>query len=179
MPSMAQPPAGARPVEAGLSDTNPQASPGRNVPLDLRQPTGFSTVYQLKTDSHGGQVFMRIDGGTTAVFPRSVYQSSGGGGLVPSIPPGTVFYVGQLPASLTKSAPARPRPESAIDLTYTPEIVTPSRREPSPPPASLTSWTDETCRVRRVSALLELAQKSDGDAQEHGKHDRTPGDPRP
>ncbi|MBL9030504.1 MAG: hypothetical protein JNM80_02185 [Phycisphaerae bacterium] len=157
--SVAQPPPGATPIEPGRGDANPQAAGGRNVPTDLRQPTGFSTVYRLQTED--AAVFLRIDGGMKAVFPRSVYTSSGGGGLVPSIPPGTVFYPGELPASMRPSPRPRQRPEYAIDTSLAPPTFGADDGRPLSIGAPRTSWTDETVRVRRVAALLDLAATID------------------
>ena len=91
-----QPPAK---VDPGTSDVSPNAASLRRMEVDLRRPTGFDGVYQLsKVDAFGrGQnMFMRIDGGVTAIFPRSVYVPTAAG-LVPQIPPGTVFQIGPLP----------------------------------------------------------------------------------
>lgn len=155
-----QPPPGATPIEPGRGDANPQAASGRSVPIDLRQPTGFSTVYRLQTDD--APVFLRIDGGMKAVFPRSVYRTSDGGGLVPSIPPGTVFYPGELPADLRPAARTRPRPESAVDTSLAPRMFGAENRGAPSTGRARTSWTDEMVRVRRIEALLDLAACAEG-----------------
>lgn len=91
-------PAGATRVEPGIADVGPLSVPGRVPPMDLRKPVDFEGVYTLgRVDAFGSdEVFLRVSGGVTAVFPRSVYEKSAKG-LKPRIPAGTTFYIGELP----------------------------------------------------------------------------------
>lgn len=86
-----------RPVDQGVADTGPLSANRRVVPLDLRVPAGFDRVYQFGQGR--SSKFARVNGGLTAVFPRSTYNDRGFGTTV-EIPPGTVFYVGKLPDAL-------------------------------------------------------------------------------
>lgn len=89
----AQPTPPVRPIDAGVADVGPLAQSLRITPIDLRKPTRFDAVYPAQGDQ-----LMRIDGGLRAVFPRSVYRASPRG-AVAMIPPGTVFYIGDPPAT--------------------------------------------------------------------------------
>jgi len=183
-------------VEAGVGDVGARAV-GRIEPrLDLRLPTGFDGVYQLnKTDIFGTgspgepsqSVYMRMDGGLMAVFPRSVYRDAGpagGGGLIPQIPAGTIFYIGKLPAGLVgagKAAPfspagpapdasqrgdssAAPRPgarDTRLDYFLdTRPVQAPAAGIPNavaeimPASPSITIWSDEQFRQRRLGRLM-------------------------
>ncbi len=142
-------------IDAGTSDVSPNAVSLRNLGIDLRQPTGFEGVYQLsKVDAFGrGQaMFMRIDGGITAIFTRSVYVPTEFG-MVPQIPPGTIFHIGKLPT------PEASRGHIAPTFLNT-QI---SDRLPSPPdeppvirdqPALRSMISNEIYRRRRVEALV-------------------------
>jgi hypothetical protein len=72
----------------------------RNLGTDLRVPTAFGDVYRVQVASGWQRTnqdsFARIDGGVTAVFPRSVYVATKKGAM-PEIAPGTIFYLGQVP----------------------------------------------------------------------------------
>jgi hypothetical protein len=72
----------------------------RNLGTDLRVPTAFGDVYRVQVASGWQRTnqdsFARIDGGVTAVFPRSVYVATKKGAM-PEIAPGTIFYLGHVP----------------------------------------------------------------------------------
>ena len=143
-------------IEPGHVDVSPHAISTKKLELDLRLPTGFDGVYQVSQKNAIGQtqnLFMRIDGAVTAVFPRSVYVPTEAG-LVPDIPPGTVFHIG--PVVEQRRDKPRVRPESMVDAR--------TSSEPAPAPliglasSSPTSLiTDEAYRQRRVEALLSFA----------------------
>ncbi len=114
--AMAQP-AGARPIEQGVGDAGPLSAPGRVVPVDLRKPLGFERVYTLgRVDAFkDDEVFLRVSGGITAVFPRSVYEKTPEG-TRPLIPPGTTFYIGELPEEFRPAEEKLPPSRLALNL---------------------------------------------------------------
>lgn len=77
-------------VEEIWGDAGPLNESMRVLPLDLRSPVGFQGVYRVPGHDN---LLTRMDGGLAAVFPRSVYAATASG-VVPLIPPGTVFHVG-------------------------------------------------------------------------------------
>ena len=77
-------------VEEIWGDAGPLNESMRVLPLDLRAPVGFQGVYRVPGHDN---LLTRMDGGLAAVFPRSVYAATASG-VVPLIPPGTVFHVG-------------------------------------------------------------------------------------
>lgn len=91
-----------RPVEQGVTDMGPLSGPGRVLSPGLRQPSGFDRVYEVEID--GKKYFARQNGATVAVFPRSDYTSFRGR-VMPTVPAGTVFYLGGLPANARPLSP--------------------------------------------------------------------------
>lgn len=94
-------------VEQTVGDVDPLGVSIRNLQTDLRQPMGFRDVFRIQGSSRdaagwgipnptGGDLFARMDGAITAVFPQSVYINTRNG-MVPLVPPGTVFFIGALP----------------------------------------------------------------------------------
>ena len=79
-----------KPVEQSVEDVSQLSTSFRYIEPGLLQPSGFDQVYRYsgRTD-----FFVRIDGATHAVFPRSTYVPSRQGDIA-TIPPGTVFYIG-------------------------------------------------------------------------------------
>jgi hypothetical protein len=158
-----QPPAVQR-ADEGIGDVDPLGLSLREMQVDLRSPAGFDSVFRLdRTDAFGRRetLFMRMDGGTTAVFPQSIYGEDVWGQF-PVIPPGTTFYIGRLPAELQGVDAARPRPVTMLDLTYravaepagpaarqSPDFI----REASPRPVR-SVWTDSGYREERIAAML-------------------------
>jgi hypothetical protein len=99
-----------RPVDQGVADQNPLSVGARVVPIDLRSPMGFERLFRLTgpgdrletrgdvaAPDGGRGLFFRFSGGLVASFPRSVYADAPGG-LLPLIPPGTTFSIGERPA---------------------------------------------------------------------------------
>lgn len=78
-------------LQQGHQDVDPLARSLLRQPTDLRAPSAFESVYDL-----GGGRLARIDGGLYAVFPRSTYTMDAQG-VLPTIPPGTIFYIGAPP----------------------------------------------------------------------------------
>ncbi len=121
--------------------------------VDQRQQAGFDGVFQLSAldaFGRGEALFMRIDGGVTAVFQRSVYTPSKGG-LIPEIPPGTMFWIGRPPQSLPPRDTASQ--DLYLDLSAAQEPPPLLSHEPTVRTTSLI--TDEAYRVQRVQALLD------------------------
>lgn len=132
-------------VEAGFSDVSSLSEPRRVLPVDLREPVGFDAVYRLTRHGPAGDVqsFARANGGITAVFPRSVYVPTRAGWSA-DIPPGTVFYIGEIPDAGPgpgRSRPAFNRAEAAS----------------SEPPVARGILSDEAYRCRRVDELMRTA----------------------
>jgi hypothetical protein len=120
-------------IEQGIGDVDPARTSLRRMQTDLRAPTGFESVYKFdRTDAFGNvqRSFMRIDGATYAVFPRSSYVDTSVGSLA-AIPAGTTFYIGGLPDARTRQV-ARTSPPTlvrlALDtrLTMKPDASAPS-----------------------------------------------------
>lgn len=172
-----------RKIEPGSEDAAPLKIQRLEPRIDLRVPTGFDGVYQInKADifgrpqipgAPGDSLYMRMDGGLMAVFPRSVYRETSRGGLVPQIPPGTVFYLGGLPSGLVgagkvqdsqgkagPTAPMRTPPDAAspTDPDAVPfalsGIGVPQDSARFLRPGTITIWKDETYRRRRLDTLL-------------------------
>lgn len=141
------------PVEPGKEDADPHALTMRRIELDLRKPVDFENLYQVsKVDAFGrGQpMFMRIDGGITAVFPRSVYRDTASGGA-PVIPPGTVFWIGAPPVEVDTLPPIPGDTFLHLSVANDPPV------QPTSTVTVNSIVTDEAYRRRRVAALLERA----------------------
>lgn len=89
-----------RRVEEAFADRDPLASGFRQFNADLRQPAGFSDLYQVE----GRELFVRRSGAVWAVFPRGRYVTHEGK-TIPQVPPGTTFSIG-MPSSLRQEEPA-------------------------------------------------------------------------
>lgn len=205
-----------RPIEEGTRDVSPLWSPATVRPLDLRAPSGFQGVYEVRREegwrsaatwrpaalgggwtrpyeggssSGGSGVFARVDGGIYAVFPRSRYLVTDAG-IVPEVPPGTVFGIGGVPASIrerversggrspgsghaalgARTAPVRPEPAvrsatmsaRATPATFGPGADGPASSEAPPTTRTVETsiWSDETYRVKRVSSLIDRAARA-------------------
>ncbi|MBL8761093.1 MAG: hypothetical protein JNL50_07300 [Phycisphaerae bacterium] len=175
----AEPP--LEPVEQGGQDANPLAAPARMQPLDLRLPLGFDRVYRVVEPGRSplNQRYARSSGALTAVFPRSQYTPTRDG-VVPEIPAGTVFYIGDLPEDVFSSPPpgvrrgptyldlsaraAPPAGEASTDagraardgaLGRSADRVV--RRDPIERPSPESIMTDDGFRVARVCELIDRA----------------------
>jgi len=161
-------------VEEIWGDAGPLNESLRQLPLDMRRPSGFEHLYRVPGSKN---LLTRMDGSLAAVFPRSVYSSSPNG-VIPVIPPGTVFYVGGLPdesynrwgggqmggASMFKPHPQR-SPINRTLAIHTPIVRMPTvalrstnathlgRSEPVP-----TIWSDEFYRRDRITHLLGVVR---------------------
>lgn len=163
-----------RPVDPMVADTGPLSVSARRLPADLRVPTGFDQVYRVPGGG-GGDLFARMNGGITAVFPRSTYAPAGSGGALVEIPPGTVFYIGGLPSRFAPAPPRAAQASRRVDLSalrparpfvprgrrdhaakgadedHTPDLGT--VRDPG-------VFDDETFRARRIADLLDVAAQA-------------------
>ncbi len=167
-------------VEQGVGDVDPSRTSLRTLSRDLRSPTGFESVYRFdRVDAFGNvqRNFMRIDGATYAVFPRSQYIATSSG-VAAAIPAGTTFYIGGPPKDWSARPAVRPAPSmisSAIDTrlptrTALPPIVMPApapspRGAPSaaPRPAPrvpLSIYENEEYRRQRLNELLSTPRSS-------------------
>jgi len=173
-PAFAQPTVPYEEVDPGRADASALNDSLRLVPIDLRTPTGFDRVFRLPTVV-GGAVFARMDGGLTAVFPRSEYDPGG-----PVIPAGTTWYIGALPTSVFGVGRDRPRgvfhnriPRGGVARTSTSRLEL--RLDTSADPISLPDgfetalrpvrnplmpWSGELERGARVSDLLHRAARA-------------------
>jgi len=92
------------PVDARVADVSPLARSLRVESPGLGIPSGFSAVYRVPGDPDG---LMRVNGGLTALFPQSVYQTTSYGSF-PVIPAATVFRIGT-PSTLPAESGSPPR----------------------------------------------------------------------
>jgi hypothetical protein len=107
------------PVEQGLADVDALARGLRRVDPGLREPQGFELLYLVPGRS---DLYMRVDNGLYAVFPRSVYANFKGK-AVPLVPNDTKFYIGQSGIeSLGATAAAPPTCVSNDDRRVDPRI---------------------------------------------------------
>lgn len=103
-PTQGGPPAGWVRVQQGVADAGPLHVDLRVQPVELRAPMDYDSVYRgTLPNGYGGTTdyFARISGAVTAVFPQSVYIDAAEGVRSAVVPPGTVYYIGELPEELT------------------------------------------------------------------------------
>lgn len=157
-------------IQQGGLDVNPLAMQQFVMPLDLQVPNGFETIYQVN-DPQGNSQYVRFGGGTAAVFPRSVYIPLEEG-VLPDIPPGTIFYIDGLPASYSSPEALGPAWSSASMVSYQVSRFVPqgvnmrptnvvfdapsASTEPVARPIS-SMWVSDVHRRKRVSQLLHAA----------------------
>jgi len=107
---MAQvPPGPLKPLDQNVSDVSPLSASFRDTSIDLRQPSGFQNVFRVPGKN---DLLMRINGGIYAVFPQSEYAKRDNR-VVPLIPAGTVFYIGQ-PAVTAQAEPIKLPPPQMV-----------------------------------------------------------------
>lgn len=165
-----------REISPGFADVNPQMADGLFRPVDLRAPMGFDRLYEI-VGSDG--LYARRSGAVTAVFDRSVYARDASA----LVPPGTIYYLGDLPVDLTRPglfSPAIRREEAAEPRAsmFRVPSQTPDRRAltgaasqrldlrvgkdaaSGAPPTRQTDrsiWTSESVRRQRVGELIRGA----------------------
>jgi len=86
-----------KPVDAYVADSTVLSTSLMAVQFSLQQSYNFEQLMQ--SDSLGGQ-YVRRAGGLWAVSPSSTYMPTRSG-YVPTIAPGTVFHIGNLPVAAT------------------------------------------------------------------------------
>lgn len=146
-------------VDPGIGDVGPLSTSQRQLPMDLRTPTGFENVYRVRGRE---DTLLRISGGLAATFPKSQYVPTAWG-QVPVVPPGTVFHIGGVPKSLfgEDDGAGETRAYNAIDRTAIPRApgsYIPPPLPPRPEPPSL--WESELYRSYRLRTLLLEASAS-------------------
>jgi len=171
------------PLDERVADRGPLSMSLREVSLDLRLPSSFDRIYRLPgaTDR-----YMRIDGALHAVFPRSEYvriTSRRASVVLPSIPAGTVFYIGAPPPAdgiYSAPGPATPDPRAeAADVSsamlpagppsvYATRLhAVPGRFEGPAPRIEMTAApativTDAEYRAERLRVLMRQAAGASG-----------------
>jgi hypothetical protein len=106
---------GMRRVEPGRSDLGNLALESRLEPVELRLTQGFESLWR-GGGSSGQTWFARRDGGITAVFERSDYAMTPGG-MVPVIPAGTTFVIGEPNSILARRLGIGPMVGEAADAS--------------------------------------------------------------
>ena len=108
-------------VDQAVADMNVLATSLRVIEPGLQQAADFSQLLRH------GDAYMRAQGGLYAVFSQSTYsKSKSGNGVTPTVPPGTVFYIGEPPATQTRTSDAALLREHALasDCLIDPRIET-------------------------------------------------------
>jgi len=150
------------PLDQFFEDADPLAASLRLRFTDPRLPVGFQQVYRGPDD-----LLMRVDGAVVALFPRSVY-ALGRRGVVPLVPPGTVFHIGASPEQLLERDAAQPRSSPSLLQGRLPPRLASEQTTAAQPPRSttlraglrVTVWSDERYRRRRLRSLLLEALQS-------------------
>lgn len=158
-------------------DTGPLSTSLLMQPTDLRVPLDFEDVYRIGGPRGDGERLARISGGLAAVFPRSTYRVTSKG-VQAQVPPGTVFYLGSLPAEPASASRVSPvaaamfantrasttAPASARIGRHEPAMAVRTqsqiRQDVSDRDLEGCIMTDEAYRGARVRALLETAAAS-------------------
>lgn len=159
-------------IDPTFDDLNPLSRSIRHFgDIDLRLPLDFEDVYRIPGKSTADDRFARISGGLSAVFPHSVYVRTEQG-LVPDIPPGTIFYIGPIPEPDSELEPPH---HSALRVdtsvrTDVSSVAAPGVVDPHPgvlrgQPVEVETgvkgiMTDDQYRSDRVRSLLRKAAAS-------------------
>ena len=161
-------------VEQGVSDVEPIAHSLMVQPVDLRSSVDFEILFQgTWYDPIVGtrDVFARRQGALTAVFPRSSYVRTESG-VIPEIPAGTIFYIGDpvqavnMPAQSSERATANGRLDLRLDTSVRQDEQHRLREEAALSfDADMSIWTDESYRQIRVSRLLQAAARAEQSPQ--------------
>ncbi len=140
------------PLDPGLEDVGPIGTSLRQTTRNLHAPYAFSEVYRTANG-----LLMRRDGALEAIFPRSSYIATPDG-VVPAIPPGTVFRIDSGDRDWSR---VEPMPRPGVDLRVDRRAV--ARRVPVPrthqdaPEIREAIGLSEAYRRQRVAALLMQA----------------------
>jgi len=152
---------GEQVVDQSIADLTPLSASLREVAPGLQDTNDFT---RLTTD---GDQLLRRQGALVAVFPQSVYAPTQQGALIPLIPPGTVYYVGDpftLPAAPATGGRMDTRVDTRVDDRH---AATPSHSRSSVPPLPVTVpppdapydriVADPAYRAERLRALMAYA----------------------
>jgi hypothetical protein len=119
-------------VDAGVADRGGLDTSFRMMPLDLRLPTGFSSVYRVPGRDDR---LMRGNGALFAVFAQSAYRRTIRG-AIPMTPAGVIYSIGMpgghdFPGGSLRPDDAEPKPQPAsrVDLRVKPRASTDAPRE--------------------------------------------------
>ncbi|MBM43634.1 MAG: hypothetical protein CMJ36_01280 [Phycisphaerae bacterium] len=176
-----------QPVDAFVADTSVLSTSLMAVQFSLQQSYGFEQL--MRSDALGGQ-YVRRAGGLWSVSPSSTYMPTRSG-YVPTIAPGTVFHIGDLPRQAPggetglQARTEDPSMESpAVDAARlvvrdTEGIRSLSRAQA--PPAVAEEVLDKEGAVRflqdegyRRQVMLSLVWRATGDEEEEDQAARGP-----
>ncbi len=173
-----------QPVDQGIADTSRLSSSYRDMGIDLRAPVNFERLYKVDARSRllknvpgasgwRGGAYARAHGGIVAVFPQSAYRNVGKDLELIEVPPGTIFTLAdssrmthvETDDSLDSTRPStrlygKPIVNRIEEPTASREpamFPTQARHINSDEPTTLSIWTDEDFRQRRVANLLDRA----------------------
>jgi hypothetical protein len=176
-------------VDQGFDDAGALMQSHRELNVDLRLSSSFEHVFRLPgagaaqrgpADIMGSEdLYMRVNGSLLAVFPRSIYVV-GEEGVFASVPPGTVFYIGDLPPAI-RDAMALPEaevpafneldqsvllqpPTRAVSLSASERSSSRNEAMPEPRPERRpmpSVWTSDDFRAARVGQILSRAARAD------------------
>ncbi len=155
------------PIEQGIEDENALRNSLREQVVDMRAPSNWDRVYRVNQNlelypgaRRAGAQMARASGALMAVFRESTYVPVAPGVAAATIPPGTVWVLGD-PNTLTR--PQLMQARSA----YSPPSLLGNQTSQHPPdspitrvisqamPDARTIWTSDSFRQERIAALLE------------------------
>ena len=175
------------PVDAFVADTSVLSTSLMAVQFSLQQSYGFEQL--MRSEALGGQ-YVRRAGGLWSVSPSSTYMPTRSG-YVPTIAPGTVFHIGDLPRQepggetglqARTEDPSMEAPAfdaSRLEVRDTEGIRSLSRAQA--PPAVDEEVLDKDGAVRflqdegyRRQVMLSLVWRATGDEEEEDQAARGP-----
>jgi hypothetical protein len=147
-------------VDAGVADRNGLDTSTRMLPIDLRLPTGFSSVYRVPGRD---DMLMRGNGALYAVFAQSTYRRSARG-AIPITPAGVVYSIGlpggaDFPGGTLRAVRdgGQPSADARVDLRVKPVSAGAARGE-----FSLQSGVSQVAAIDRATgdmpAICEAAR---------------------
>lgn len=165
--ALAQSDGGFSPVDQTVADLSPLSASLQLLRPDFGPPQGFNRVY-THPDYPGR--FLRVDGAIVIEFPHSEYLETEDGIFAP-LPEGAVFWIGGKPdflrpeqeivASLQSPLFVNGRMDTRAATLSESGAWTPQARQPLPPPARPTVWSDEQYRRSRLEQWMNAASESD------------------
>jgi hypothetical protein len=111
--ALAGPPTRLRMIDQGYEDRDPLAISLRVLNRDLRDPQGFSQLFE---DTANPGTYVRISGGTYLVSTQTEYAITEDDEIIAPTPGGAVYYIGGMPQPMSwekPSDPGAPRGEAA------------------------------------------------------------------